>query len=268
MGAADAGGRRDSASPGHRLEGLAWLGREPEAAAGPGFRTLRALGVLVGGWVLGFRLRTEGLEQVPHRGYILAAALHRSWVDPLVLVAALPAAPRLWYLGSAETVFRSRPRAMLMRRLGGFLPVWRGGTDLSVHVAAARAVLDAGAVFAVFPEGSRRGGPTDVQRLRRGTALIGLRTGSPILPVAMAGSHELYRGRRFALRVLPPTSALELAGLAAPPEPGSAAELAAIHVASDALRERLAPHVAELAAWCEDPPAVRRRWGWLNRVVA
>ncbi|HYM83374.1 MAG TPA: 1-acyl-sn-glycerol-3-phosphate acyltransferase, partial [Candidatus Dormibacteraeota bacterium] len=258
---------RSQVAPHDRLEGLAWLGRSPEARAGIGFRTLVALGRLVGARILGLRLRTEGLETLPRGGYILACAIHRSWADPLVLLAALPPSPRLWYIGSAEIAFRSRLRTWFVRRTGGFLPVWRGGTDLAVTVEAAQAVVDVGAVLAIFPEGSRRGTPSAVEPLRRGTALIALRTGAPIVPVALAGSHELYRGRRLALRVLPATTALELAGLDDAPPVGSAAEIAAIHRASDALRGRLQPDVSDLASWCEDPPGTPKRWRWLSGIV-
>ena len=42
---------------------------------------------------------------------------------------------------------------------------------------------------------------------RHGAALIALRTGAPIVPLAFAGTEELYIGRRMASRILPPTSA-------------------------------------------------------------
>jgi 1-acyl-sn-glycerol-3-phosphate acyltransferase len=256
-----------AASTGKRLEGLAWLGRDPEASAGIGLRALVALSRFVGARILRLQVRSEGLGSLPPGGYMVAVAIHRSWIDPLVLIAALPPAPRLWYIGSAEVALRSRLRGAIVRRIGGFLPAWRGGTDLEVHIAGARAVLGAGAIFAIFPEGSRRGEPFTVEPLRRGTALIGLRTGTPIVPLVLAGTNELYRGRRIALRVLPATSALELAGLSEAPEPGSAEEVAAIHLATELLRERLQAPLAELAASCEDTPTAVRRWRWLSRLV-
>ena len=47
---------------------------------------------------------------------------------------------------------------------------------------------------------------------RNGAALIALRTGAPIVPLAFAGTEELYIGRRMASRILPPTSPRELLG--------------------------------------------------------
>lgn len=250
-----------------RREGLAWLGRQPEAGASTLLRACRWLARLVAVRVVGFHVRVEGAEHRPAGGCILACALHRSWIDPLVLVGAFPVEPRLWYLGSAETTFRSRSRAWFMHRLGGILPVWRGGTDVDVHVGSARAVIAAGAVFAIFPEGSRRGSPTELAPFRRGVGLIGLRTAAPIVPAVLAGTGELYRGRRIALRVLPSTSALDLSRRRQAPEAGTADELEAARAATDALAALLAPHVAELATWCEDPPETPRRWRWMSDLI-
>jgi hypothetical protein len=99
-----------------------------------------------------------------------------------------------------------------MRRMGGVLPVYRGGLDVDVHLDSARAVLDAGAVFGIFPEGTRHNPELELGRFRHGIGLIALRTGAPVLPVVLAGTMSLYRGRRISYRLLPPVTALELAG--------------------------------------------------------
>ena len=108
-------------------------------------------------------------------------------------------------------------------------PVWRGGVGIEQHVASARAVIANGAVFAQMPEGTVSGPPGRIGPFRTGWAVIALRTDAPIVPLAMAGTEELYLGRRMASRVLPATSARALAGLArgAPlPAEGSREELA------------------------------------------
>ncbi len=69
-----------------------------------------------------------------------------------------------------------------------------------------------GAVFVQMPEGTVSGPPGRIGPFRIGAALIALRTGAPIVPLAIAGTEELYLGRRMASRVLPPTSARELLG--------------------------------------------------------
>ncbi len=153
------------------------------------------------------------------------AAAHRGWMDPFVVIHALPLEPRAWFLGSAPSTFTARWREVLIHRLGGLLPVWRGGVGIDQHVASARAVIANGAVFAQMPEGTVSGPPGRLGVLRTGWAIIAMRTEAPIVPLAMAGTEELYLGRRMASRVLPPTTVRELAGLPADatlPEPGLA----------------------------------------------
>ena len=65
-----------------------------------------------------------------------------------------------------------------------------------------------------MPEGTVSGPPGRIGPFRTGWAVIALRTDAPIVPLAIAGTEELYLGRRMASRVLPVTSARALAGLA------------------------------------------------------
>ncbi len=251
------------------IEGLAFLrGRPPSPRAGVLLRLLAAAGRFIGRHVAGLRWSVEGIEHLPvGGGYVVACAIHRSWVDAALLVGVLPLEPRIWYLGSGAAAFRARWSEWLLRLIGGILPVYRGGTDVDVHVDAARAVLDGGAIFGIFPEGSRRGEPFGPEPFRRGVGLIGLRTGVPIVPVILAGTAELYRGRRIILRILPPTTAPALAALEGAPQPGSSEELAAARAATTALQSVMAPHIAELARSCDDPPTTPRRWRWLTNLV-
>ena len=115
--------------------------------------------------------------------------------------------PRSWFLGSAPSTFTARWREILIHRHGGLLPVWRGGVGVDQHVASARAVLASGAVFVQMPEGTVSGPSGRLGPFRQGAALIALRTGAPVVPLAIAGTEELYLGRRMATRVLPQTSA-------------------------------------------------------------
>jgi len=251
-------------------EGLAWLGRVPESRASLFVRALRLLARFVCFGLLRFQIRTSGREHLPRGGYLLVAAAHRGWIDPFVVMHALPVEPRSWFLGSGPSTFTSRFRECLVHRLGGLLPVWRGGLGIESHVRSARAVVDAGAVFVQMPEGTVNGPPGGLGPFRPGAALIAIRTGAPIVPLAMAGTEELYIGRRMASRVLAATSARELLGDAwdgAPPEPESREELALAKLASEALAARLGPVVQALYPGTVDPPGrqrrLRRRLTWL-----
>ncbi len=191
-------------------------------------------------------------------------------MDPFVVMHALPTEPRAWFLGSGPSTFTARWRESLIRRVGGLLPVWRGGIGVEQHVASARAVTANGAVFVQMPEGTVSGPPGRLGPFRTGWAIIALRTDVPIVPLAMAGTEELYIGRRMASRVLPVATVRELAGLAADdplPPAGSRAELDTARVMTDRLAALIGPVVEELHPWTVDPPGhprrLRRRLTWL-----
>ena len=228
------------------------------------YRALRLVVRLVLFGVLRFRIETSGQEYLPKGGYLLIAGAHRGWMDPFVAMHAVPAEPRCWFLGSGPSTFTARWREALSRRLGGLLPEWRGGLGIEGHVRSARAVVAAGAVFVQMPEGTINGPVGRLGPFRPGAALIALRTGAPIVPLAMAGTEELYVGRRMASRVLPATSARELLGPewdGVLPEADSRAELDLARRASDALAARIAPVVEALYPGTVDSPSHRRRLG-------
>ena len=260
-----------AAARGGAVEGLAWLGRPPEAKASVLYRFLRLVARFVMFVVFRFRIRTDGQEHLPQRGgYFLVGAAHRGWMDPFVVMHAIPTQPRAWFLGSAPSTFTSRWRERLIRRVGGLLPVWRGGIGIANHVESARAVIANGAVFVQMPEGTVSGPPGRIGPFRTGWAVIALRTEAPIVPLAMAGTEELYLGRRLASRVLPATTARVLAGLGPDdqlPPRDTREELDVAHRMSDALAAILGPAVEAIYPWTVDPPAhprrFRKRLTWL-----
>ncbi len=252
------------------LEGLAWLGRPPEAAASWFYRAVRLVARFVIFGAFRFRVTVEGRELLPRGGYLLVAAAHRGWMDPFVAVHALPVAPRAWFLGSGPSTFTAPWREWLIRRLGGLLPVWRGGVGIDAHVASAQAVLSAGAVFVQMPEGTVSGPAGRIGPFRSGAGLIALRTGAAIVPLAMAGTEDLYLGKRMAARVLPPTTVADLLGSSWDgrlPAAGSKEELELARSVVAALAARIGPVVEEIHPGTVDPPAhprrLRRRLTWL-----
>jgi 1-acyl-sn-glycerol-3-phosphate acyltransferase len=248
---------------GDAREGLAWLGRRPESSAGLLVRFVAAAARCI--LFVGFRFRvaTSGQEHLPaDGGYLVVAAIHRGWMDPFLILHALPLEPRAWFLGSGPSAFSARWREWLLHRLGGMLPVWRGGVGVDQHVASARAVLDNGGVFVLVPEGGVAGPADRLGAFRTGAAIIALRTGATIIPIALAGAEELYLGKRLASRILPRTSARDLLGDAwdgALPEPGSRAELDLARRLTDRFADLLRPAVAAIHPGTVDPPDRPRR---------
>ena len=251
-------------------EGLDWLGRTPESKASLLYRATRLLARAILQGAFRFRIETSGQEHLPRGGYLIVGAAHRGWMDPFLVLHAIPAQPRAWFLGSGPSTFTSRWREWFIRRLGGLLPVWRGGVGVDVHVKSARAVIANGGVFAQMPEGTVSGPPGQIGPFRNGWALIALRVPAPIVPLAMAGTEELYIGKRMASRVLPPTSVADLLGPdwdGVVPGEGSREELDLAKRLSAALAARLGPVVEALQPSTIDPPdhprRLRKRLTWL-----
>jgi 1-acyl-sn-glycerol-3-phosphate acyltransferase len=173
-------------------------------------------------WLL-FDLRAVGQDSVPRSGPALVAANHRSWLDPVVLAAALPR--RAVFLGAEELLGRRLtpgfvPWDPLIRVLApvvrwyGFVPVRRTELDPGAYTGqgfrAALQVLQAGGLVALFPEGgiNRTGSP--LAPLRRGVAALSLRAGAPVIPAWLYGTDRALplgelvpRPRRVAVRFGP-----------------------------------------------------------------
>ena len=231
---------------------------------------------VIGHGLFGFRTEVRGRRNLPRSpdgrpagGWIAAALPHRTWVDPFVVVDALPVEPRLAFFGDGRAMVRSRWRRWLVRRVGGVIPIWPGAARAEVdgYLAAATAALDAEAVLCLFPETGPPTPPGTARPFGAGLAYFALRTGVPIVPIILGGTHELYRGRRFRLEVLAPVTWQDLVG-AAPgtpsPEPWSSTERRTAHAVIRALHERTADPVAVAHLATETKPGARRRWRWLT----
>jgi 1-acyl-sn-glycerol-3-phosphate acyltransferase len=146
-------------------------------------------------WLL-FRLRVEGREHEPQAGPVLAVCNHASAIDPPIAGVALRR--RAWYMAKDE-LLRIPVLGPLLRSVGTF-PVRRGEAD-RVSIRTALQVLDRGGVLLMFPEGTR----SPDGRLRPaepGAALLALRTGATVLPMAVIGTHRaMPKGARFPKRV-------------------------------------------------------------------
>jgi 1-acyl-sn-glycerol-3-phosphate acyltransferase len=226
-------------------------------------------------WLLRAHLELEGAEHLPldARGrpagrWIAAVVPHRTWIDPFVPWILLPERPRFTFFGDARTMARSPLRRFLVRRLGGVIPIPAGRDPRTVeaHMAAARAVLDAGGVFMLMPETGPASKPGELRRLGGGMAYFALRNDAPIVPLVLGGNEELYFGRRVILRVLPPLDPRQLAGLA-PDEPlpaaGSSAERLATRRLTTAFAAAVAPDVLLVHLRAAPPPGERKRGRFL-----
>ncbi|NAZ88693.1 lysophospholipid acyltransferase family protein, partial [Kineococcus indalonis] len=139
----------------------------------------------------------RGLENVPASGPAVLASNHLSVADPVLLSTLLPR--RVTYIAKAEMFtgagLGGRLFGGLLRGIGQ-VPVDRsGGRASTAAIDAALEVLGRGGLFGVYPEGTRSPDGR-LYRGRTGVARIALRSGAPVVPVAVVGTGELMpRGR-------------------------------------------------------------------------
>lgn len=133
-----------------------------------------------------FRMEITGLENIPRVGAAILAPNHRSLLD--IPVAGMPTKRKVWFMAKDE-LFRSKISAAVLGRLGGF-PVRRGKPDRAPLVRALQ-LLNDGEIVGIFPEGTRRPGAR-FERLEEGFAYVALKSGAPIIPVAIIGTEDVF----------------------------------------------------------------------------
>jgi 1-acyl-sn-glycerol-3-phosphate acyltransferase len=284
-------GRSEGDPSTHGDETSGWIGARPVGLIGPAtsrpsiaYRLVRAGFTAIRREVFRFHLKVEGAEHLPIGpdgrplgGYIAVGLPHRTWVEPMLALEAMPTVPRLVFFGDGKAMLRSPVRRFVVRRMGGMIPIWKPGAGadrpraevLTTYLEAARRSLAAGAIVLVFAEVGPPVDPGHARPLGRGAILFALRLGVPIVPLIFGGTDELFRGRSMVIRVLPSTTVTELVGQdldAAPPEPWSAAERAITRSATIALHHHCARAVSEVYRAALPAPGTRRRWPWLTHL--
>jgi 1-acyl-sn-glycerol-3-phosphate acyltransferase len=158
-------------------------------------------------WV--YRLRAEGVENVPKEGGFVLAANHVSNFDPWPLGVPLFPHRYLRFMAKAELFWW--PLGPLIRS-GGAFKVRRGEGDVEAIKQAIELVREGHAVV-MFPHGTRqRKGLVKKYRPRShsGAARIALAARAPLVPAAIAGTDRLLRLGRLRVRYGKP---LDLDGL-------------------------------------------------------
>ncbi|MFE6335414.1 lysophospholipid acyltransferase family protein [Streptomyces sp. NPDC057798] len=126
--------------------------------------------------------RVLGAWKVPAAGPVILAVNHSHVIDgPMVIGVA----PRPSHFLVKKEAFVG-PLDPFMRAVGQ-LKVDRSTADRTA-ITQALDVLASGGVLGIFPEGTR--GEGDFAALRAGLAYFAVRSGAPIVPVAVLGSTE------------------------------------------------------------------------------
>ena len=131
------------------------------------------------------RFSISGLEHVPQTGPLVLVINHIAFLDPIMVFGSFPR--RAIPLAKIEA-FDSGIWSFLMK-VYGTIPVRRGEVDMSAIKAALR-ILKNGGVILVAPEGTRSENQ-QLQPGKDGATILALRSGAPIVPIGVTGTHEI-----------------------------------------------------------------------------
>lgn len=131
-----------------------------------------------------FALKVYGLENLP-RGRAIIASNHQSFVDPTVLGASVP--EEIAYL-AREDVFSSAAFQWLCVNVNSILIKRRRADRSALKAVLAR--LAGGWKVVVFPEGTRSY-DGQLQPPQRGISLLAHRSGAPVVPAYVSGTHDV-----------------------------------------------------------------------------
>ena len=159
--------------------------------------------------VTGVALTVEGLENIPQGGPCVFVGNHRSYYDIPLLLAGLDKPHGILAKEELEKI----PLLNRWMKLLGCVFVQRDDMRASVRALNdATAIVQGGKSFVIFPEGTRyKGEEGGAGEFKNGAFRIAVKTGAPVVPVAITGARALFesngnlcRPGTVRIRILPP----------------------------------------------------------------
>ena len=143
-----------------------------------------------------YRIKVEGKTDLPENGRYMICANHIHMFDPLLIMSNVKR-PIAFMI--KKELIKVPILGKLLLKCGAF-PVDRGAGDI-VAVKTAIEILNQDKVLSIFPEGTRHkdGKFRDV---KKGAAMIAIRSNSPIIPMRIIGNYRLFS--KMTLRISKP----------------------------------------------------------------
>jgi 1-acyl-sn-glycerol-3-phosphate acyltransferase len=139
-------------------------------------------------WGSGVRVKVEGLEKIARDGSYLFVSNHLSYMDTPVVLANIPVQFRFL---AKSGLFRIPLLGTHLAR-AGHIPVPRDDARAAVKTmtTAAQVVRERGVSLLIFPEGGRSH-DGQLAEFKEGAAYIAIRSGVPLVPIALKGTREV-----------------------------------------------------------------------------
>ena len=146
------------------------------------------------------RYRLEGRDRLP-KGPAIYCFNHLNWADPFVLMAVLPMRPRLFFFGPKEEDMLEGGRNRIMHWTGTAIPYKPGKNDLLEATRKVAGVIGTGGIVAIAGEGRIHARECELLPLNEGAAYFAIRSGIPLVPIAINGTSWLRFGGRVRVQV-------------------------------------------------------------------
>lgn len=140
-------------------------------------------------WVARMPLETTGMEHLPKRNHVLVAN-HASFLDALILTAALPASPGYAFVARQE--FRSQILLWPLLRAMGTVILHEHTASTPSNIERLTAALQDAQNLVVFPEGGIHRSP-GLRPLHTGAFIAAGELGVPVVPAGIEGARQALR---------------------------------------------------------------------------
>jgi len=131
-----------------------------------------------------YRWDVTGREHIPAEGAYLLCSNHIHAFDPVMIAVFSRRQPRFM---AKKEIFEKKFLGWLVTTLGAF-PIDRGTADMKAFRHSLD-LLKHGHGMLIFAQGTRMEGFEDA---KRGVAVFALKSGAPIIPIALRGSYKLF----------------------------------------------------------------------------
>jgi 1-acyl-sn-glycerol-3-phosphate acyltransferase len=144
---------------------------------------------------VGVRVQVKGTERIP-AGTCIFAANHTSSADAPAVVGAIP---RRIAILLKRSLFQW-PIVGQAFQLAHFIPVDRSNRDSAIEsLEKAIEAIRQGQCFLIYPEGTRSPDGR-LQQFKKGTAVMAIKSGAPVVPVACSGAHRVMEKRKLNIK--------------------------------------------------------------------
>jgi 1-acyl-sn-glycerol-3-phosphate acyltransferase len=144
---------------------------------------------------VGVRVQVKGKERIP-AGTCIFAANHTSSADAPAVVWAIP---RRIAILLKRSLFEY-PIVGQAFHLAHFIPVDRFNRDSAISsLEKATESMRQGQSFLIYPEGTRSPDGR-LQEFKKGTAVMAIKAGVPIVPIACSNAHRIMEKRKLKIK--------------------------------------------------------------------